>query len=52
MKAASELQDQIRRRAYELHEQRGRVEGRERDDWLQSELEVTQQKVKGSSRKL
>ena len=37
----SELEEQIRRRAYEFYEQRGRQEGRELDDWLQAEAELT-----------
>jgi hypothetical protein len=37
-----ELQQQIRRRAYELYEQRGGEDGRELEDWLQAEAEVTQ----------
>ena len=37
-----DLQEQIRRRAYELYEQRGRDDGHELDDWLQAESEVTQ----------
>jgi Protein of unknown function (DUF2934) len=41
-----ELQEQIRRRAYELYEQRGRDDGRELEDWLQAESEVTRQKTK------
>ena len=45
--STSELQEQIRRRAHELYEQRGRNNGREQDDWLQAESEVTQQKAKG-----
>ena len=40
-----ELQEQIRRRAYELYEQRGRDDGHELDDWLQAESEVTQPKA-------
>ena len=43
-KSTGELQEQIRRRAYELYEQRGRDDGHETDDWLQAESEVTQQK--------
>jgi hypothetical protein len=39
--SASELQEQIRRRAYELYEQRGRNDGHELDDWLQAESEMT-----------
>jgi Protein of unknown function (DUF2934) len=45
-KSTGELQEQIRRRAYELYEQRGRGDGHELDDWLQAESEVTQQKAK------
>jgi hypothetical protein len=41
-----ELQEQIRRRAYELYQQRGRDDGHETDDWLQAESEVTQQKAR------
>jgi hypothetical protein len=42
----SEVQEQIRRRAYELYEQRGREDGRELDDWLQAESELMQAKEK------
>jgi hypothetical protein len=45
-KSTPDLQEQIRRRAYELYQQRGRDEGHELDDWLQAESEVTQQKAK------
>jgi len=45
-KSTPDLQEQIRRRAHELYEQRGRDEGRELEDWLQAESEVTEQKVK------
>jgi hypothetical protein len=45
MKSASELQDQIRRRAYELYEQHGSNHGHEVSDWLQAESEVAQKKV-------
>ena len=42
--SADELQhppdEQIRKRAYELYEQRGRIDGQELDDWLQAELEL------------
>lgn len=34
--------DLIRRRAYELYEARGREEGRELEDWLRAEAEITQ----------
>jgi hypothetical protein len=41
-----ELQEQVRRRAHEKYEQRGREEGYGLDDWLQAEAEVTQQQTK------
>ena len=44
--STSDLQEQIRRRAHELYEQRGRDDRHELDDWLQAESEVTQQKAK------
>lgn len=47
--SSPELQEQIRRRAYELHEQRGRVDGFDLDDWLQAESEVTRTKAKSAA---
>ena len=38
--SSEEVQRQIRRRAYELYEERGRTEGHELDDWLQAEAEL------------
>jgi hypothetical protein len=35
-----DLEAQIRQRAYELYEERGRAPGRETDDWFQAEREV------------
>jgi DUF2934 family protein len=35
-----ELQERIRLRAYELYEQRGRVDGFAEEDWAQAEREV------------
>jgi Protein of unknown function (DUF2934) len=46
MKSTTDLQEQIRRRAHELYEQRGRDDGHELDDWLQAESELTQRKAK------
>ncbi len=34
------LEDEIRRRAYELYEQRAGAPGTEQEDWLQAETEV------------
>jgi len=36
----TELEEQIRPRAYELYEARGREDGHDLDDWLQAEAEV------------
>lgn len=36
----AEREEQIRRRAYELYEARGREDGHELDDWLQAEAEI------------
>jgi len=36
----AEVEAEIRRRAYELYERRGRIDGHELDDWLQAEAEV------------
>ena len=35
-----ELAAEIRRRAYELYEQRGRADGHALDDWVEAEAEV------------
>jgi HSP20 family molecular chaperone IbpA len=40
LEAAEGLFEQVRRRAYELYEQRGRAAGWELDDWLQAEREL------------
>jgi hypothetical protein len=34
------LEDEIRRRAYEIYEERGRTPGDEHEDWLRAEREV------------
>ena len=38
--ATSNVQEEIRQRAYEIYEQRGRQDGHDLEDWLQSESEV------------
>jgi len=35
-----DMQGQIRQRAYELYEQRGRRDGHQVEDWIQAEQEV------------
>jgi hypothetical protein len=41
-----DTQEQVRRRAFEIYEQRGREDGHELDDWLQAEAEVVSQRSK------
>jgi|SRR5438270_13528767 len=38
--AHSGIEEEIRRRAYELYEQRGRHEGSHEDDWARAEAEI------------
>jgi hypothetical protein len=45
-KSTPDIQEQIRRRAYELYEQCGRDGGHQLEDWLRAESEVTQKKAK------
>lgn len=40
------VQEQIRHRAYQLYEQRGREDGHDVEDWLQSESDVMAKGVK------
>jgi hypothetical protein len=40
------LEEEIRCRAYELYEQRGRKDGHDVDDWLRAEAEVAHAAVK------
>ena len=41
-----ELEYQIRLRAYELYEERGREDGHEEEDWFRAEEEITQKKAR------
>jgi len=45
----NELRKEIRRRAYEIYLGRGREPGREIDDWLQAERELTRDRSKAPS---
>ena len=45
-KEPHELEYQIRLRAYELFEVRGREDGHDIEDWLQAETELTEKKVR------
>ena len=40
LESKTDTEERIRRRAYELYEQRGRVDGFALDDWLQAEGEI------------
>jgi len=37
---SSDIEERIRRRAFELYEQRGRIDGFALDDWLEAEREI------------
>jgi hypothetical protein len=39
--AAEDSEEQIRRRAYDLYEARGRGDGHDLEDWLEAEAEIT-----------
>ncbi len=41
-----QLEHQIRLRAHELYEARGREDGHDLDDWLRAEEEITQKNVR------
>jgi Protein of unknown function (DUF2934) len=41
--SAIDLEERIRRRAYELYERRGREDGRDTEDWLQAEAELVRE---------
>ncbi len=47
----SNIEERIRRRAYELYEQRGRGDGFALDDWLQAETELHGAQKHGSKSK-
>ena len=42
-------QEQVRRRAYQLYEQRGKEDGHHLEDWLQAESEFVRPKAKAAS---
>jgi len=43
---AVDLEEQIRRGAYELYERRGREDGHETEDWLQAEADLARERTK------
>jgi len=44
--ADPKLEEEIRRRAYALYEQRGRGDGHDIDDWLRAEADLTAEAMK------
>jgi hypothetical protein len=50
-KPSNDTEEKIRLRAYELYEERGKIEGHASDDWLQAEAEVLGAKKHGSKSK-
>jgi hypothetical protein len=44
-----ELEDQIRLRAYELYEERGRENGHEQEDWFRAKEELTVKKFRAAT---
>ena len=36
----ADIEERIRRRAYEIYEQRDRIDGLDFDDWLQAETDI------------
>jgi len=44
-----ELEDQVRERAYELYEERGRQDGHDEEDWLRAKEEITIKKFRTAS---
>ena len=50
-KPSNDAAEKIRLRAYQLYEERGRIDGHASDDWLQAEAEVLGAKKHGSKSK-
>ncbi len=44
----SDLAQDIRQRAYQLYEERGRGDGQELNDWLRAEKEIAQRKARAT----
>jgi hypothetical protein len=45
----SNLEEEIRHRAHELYEERGREDGHDMEDWLRAEEEITGTGVKAAA---
>ena len=44
--SAIDLEEQIRRRAYDLYERRGREDGQDTEDWLAAETALARERTK------
>ncbi len=44
-----DFEQQIRNRAYQLYEQRGREEGHDVEDWLRAEAEIRQENTRAAA---
>lgn len=42
----SNVEDEIRRRAYELYEQRGKEDGHDVEDWLRAQEEIKRRRTR------
>jgi len=47
--SAVEVQEHVRRRAYEIYEQRGKEDGHDLEDWLRAESEFGPNAVKSAA---
>jgi len=47
--SSQELENEIRQRAYELYEARGRKNGHDLEDWLRAEEEISERKVSSTA---
>ena len=45
LESVIDLEEQIRRRAYDLYERRGREDGQDTEDWLQAEAALARERT-------
>jgi DUF2934 family protein len=50
-KPLNDAEEEIRLRAYQLYEERGRIDGHALDDWLQAEAEILRKRGQPSVRR-
>lgn len=49
--SSNDITERIRQRAYQLYEERGRIDGHASDDWLQAEAEIVGKRGQPSVRR-